>query len=29
MRVGKGWKDLGDNVGMRNSEEKKGSCCVP
>ncbi len=29
MCVGKGGKDLGDTVGVRNSEEKKGSCCVP
>ncbi len=28
MRVGKGGKDLGDNVGVRNTKEKKGSCCV-
>jgi hypothetical protein len=34
VRVGKGGKDFGDNVGVRNSEEKKGNkllcsmCCV-
>jgi hypothetical protein len=29
MRVGKGGKDWGGTVGVRNSEEKEGSCCVP